>query len=142
VLAYCLEHTEGIGFSNGIAEPEEPAIAVRDLTGRVRVWIDIGSPDAARVHKASKAAPRVAIYTHKDPKKLLEEWTGKRIHRGPDVELYGFDRSMVEGLVARLERRMVFALLLTGEHLYINIGEVGIEGAVQRYALAPRAGDP
>jgi uncharacterized protein YaeQ len=56
VLAYCLEYTEGIGFSKGIADPDEPAITVRDLTGAVRVWIDIGAPDAVRLHKASKAA--------------------------------------------------------------------------------------
>ena len=67
VLAYCLEYCDGIGFSGGIAEPDEPAIAVRDLTGALRAWIDIGTPDAARLHKASKAAPRVVVYTHKDP---------------------------------------------------------------------------
>src|SRR3954471_2489282 len=64
VLAYCLEYAEGIGFSKGIAEPEVPALFVRDLTGAMRVWIDVGAPDAARLHKASKASPRVAIYTH------------------------------------------------------------------------------
>src|SRR5688500_9534408 len=67
VLAYCLEYAEGIAFSKGLAEPDEPALAVRDLTGALRVWIDVGAPDAARLHKASKAAPRVAVYTHRDP---------------------------------------------------------------------------
>src|ERR1051326_552518 len=56
VLAYCLEYTEGIAFSNGLSEPDEPTIAVRDLTGAIRVWIEIGAPDAARVHKAGKSA--------------------------------------------------------------------------------------
>jgi uncharacterized protein YbjQ (UPF0145 family) len=37
----------------------------------LRTWIDIGSPDAARLHKASKAAPRVVVYTHKDPAQLV-----------------------------------------------------------------------
>jgi uncharacterized protein YaeQ len=140
ILAYCLEHTEGIAFSNGIAEPEEPPIAVRDRTGQVRVWIEIGAPDAARVHKASKAAARVVVYTHKDPDKILRQWTRERIHRAADIELYSVDRSLVEELTIRLERRMVFAMSVTGERLYINIGEVGLEGAVQRYALAPRPG--
>src|ERR1043165_6166870 len=66
-LAYALEYTEGIGFSGGIAEADQPALFVRDLTGALKSWIDVGVPDAARVHKASKAAPRVAVYTHKDP---------------------------------------------------------------------------
>ena len=63
VLAYCLEYGEGIRFSKGLAEPDEPAIVVRDLTGALRAWIEVGAPDAARLHKAMKASPRVAVYT-------------------------------------------------------------------------------
>jgi len=137
VLAYCLEYAEGIAFSNGIAEPEEPAIAVRDLTGRVRVWIEIGAPDAARLHKASKAAPRVAVYTHKDPEKLLWQWAGERIHRAAEVELYSLDRGLIDALTPRLERRMMFALSVTGDRLYITLGEAGFEGALVRHALTP-----
>ena len=37
VLAYCLEYTDGISFSKGISDPDEPTVAVRDLTGRIRV---------------------------------------------------------------------------------------------------------
>src|SRR5579863_4662792 len=62
VLAYCLEYTQGIALSNGLSEPDEPAIAVRDLTGALQAWIDVGAPDATRLHRASKAAPRVAVY--------------------------------------------------------------------------------
>src|SRR5207244_13516427 len=66
VLAYCLEYTEGIALSNGLSEPHEPAIAVRDLTGVLKAWIDGGAPDAMRLHRASKAAPRVAVYATRD----------------------------------------------------------------------------
>src|SRR5215831_5091160 len=66
VLAYCLEHADGISFGKGLAEPDEPAITVRDMTGDLCVWVDIGSPDAERLHRASKASPRVAVYTYKD----------------------------------------------------------------------------
>ena len=71
-LAYCLEWTEGLAFSRGLAEPDEPTLAVRDLTGELRAWIDVGAPDAARLHKAAKAAPRVAVYTHKAPALLRQ----------------------------------------------------------------------
>ena len=43
MLAYCFEYTEGISFSNGLFEPDQPTIAVRDLTGLLRVWIDVGN---------------------------------------------------------------------------------------------------
>jgi uncharacterized protein YaeQ len=134
VLAYCLEYTEGIGFSKGIAEPEEPALFVRDLTGTLRVWIDIGSPDAARLHKASKASPRVVVYTHKDPAQLLRALDGERIHRADQLELYALDRSLIDALVARRERRTRFDLTVTEGHLYASVNGETIEGVVERVA--------
>ncbi|HLA70480.1 MAG TPA: YaeQ family protein, partial [Steroidobacteraceae bacterium] len=66
VLAYCLVYAEGIAFSKGLSDPDQPAISVCDLTGALQVWVDIGLPEPERLHRASKAAPRVAVYTHKD----------------------------------------------------------------------------
>jgi uncharacterized protein YaeQ len=87
LIAYLLEFTEGIEFSRGISTPDDPPIAVRDLTGALRTWIDIGTPDAARLHKASKLAARVAVYTHKDPAQFLRQLAGKTIHRAESLEL-------------------------------------------------------
>jgi len=132
VLAYCLEYAEGIAFSRGISEPEEPAIAVRDLTGALRAWIDVGLPDAARLHKASKAAPRVAVYTHRDPAQLQRALAGERIHRAEALELYALDGALVADLVRRLERRMDFDLSVTGGHLFVSLGAETLEGPVAR----------
>jgi uncharacterized protein YaeQ len=133
VLAYCLEHAEGIAFSSGgLSNPDEPALAVRDLTGTIRTWIEIGSPDAARVHKASKAANRVAVYTHKDADNLLAQWAGERIHRASELELYAIDRALLNALVAKLERRMAFAVSVTGGHVYVTLGTTVLDGAVER----------
>ena len=136
VLAYCLEFAEGIGFSRGISEPEEPALSVRDLTGTLKVWIDIGSPDAARLHKAGKAAPRVAIYTHKDPAQMRHQLAGERIHRAEALELYAIDRELIAGLVQRLQRRMNFDLSVTDRHLFLSIGDATLSGDVERISLA------
>src|SRR4051812_40807911 len=81
VLAYCLEYAEGITFSKGLTDPDEPAVVVRDLTGALRVWIEVGSPDAERLHKASKASPRVVVYTHKAPERLAQQLSTERIHK-------------------------------------------------------------
>jgi len=110
ILAYAREFREGIAFSPGLSDPDEPAIAVRDLTGAIESWIDIGLPDAARLHKASKASPRVAVYTHKDPAQLVERLGGERIHRADALELYAIDRRLIGELAARLERRLAFGL--------------------------------
>src|SRR5262245_24552802 len=95
ILAYLLEYADGIGFSRVVSEPEEPAIFIRDLTGAIRAWIDIGTPDAARLHKASKTGARVAVYTHKEPSQWLKQLDGATIHRATDLELYEIDRPLI-----------------------------------------------
>jgi uncharacterized protein YaeQ len=135
VLAYALEFGEGIEFSRGLSDPDEPAIAIRDLTGAVRVWIEIGAPDAARLHKASKSAPRVVVYTHKDPGQLLARLAGERIHRAEMVEFWSVERSFLTAMVARLERRMTFSLAVTDRELYVCIGADTLTGKVVRHAL-------
>ena len=131
VLAYCLEFTEGLAFSRGLSDPDEPALAVRDLTGELRAWIEVGAPDAARLHKAAKAAPRVAVYTHKAPAVLLRQLEGERIHRADAIELYAFDREIIDGLVARLERRMAFDLSVTDAHLFISMEGATLSGELE-----------
>jgi uncharacterized protein YaeQ len=136
VLAYCLEYTEGIAFSRGgLSDADEPAISIRDLTGALRAWIDIGTPDAARLHKACKVAPRVAVYTHKDPTQFLKNLSGERIHRAGALELYALDRTLISALVARLERRMAFAVSINEREIYLSIGDATLTGAVERCTL-------
>lgn len=135
VLAYALEFAEGIEFSRGLSTPDEPAISVRDPTGSLRAWIEIGTPDAARLHKASKASPRVAVYVHKDPAQFVARLAGERIHRGEDVELWAVDRALLAALAARLDRRMAFSLSVTDRELYLSIGSETLTGKVVRHRI-------
>ncbi|OFW17966.1 MAG: hypothetical protein A3H97_06055 [Acidobacteria bacterium RIFCSPLOWO2_02_FULL_65_29] len=136
VLAYALEFTDGIEFSRGLSNPEEPAISIRDPTGALRSWIEIGNPDAARLHKASKASPRVAVYIHKDPAQFLIRLAGERIHRAEAVEVWAVDRALVAALAAKLERRMTFSLSVTDRELYLSIGSDTLTGVFVRHAIA------
>lgn len=136
LLAYCLEHTEGLAFSKGLSEPDEPALAVRDLTGALRAWIEIGAPDAARLHKASKASPRVVVYTHKDPRLVLRAYEGERIHRAETIELHAIDRALIAALAERLERRMKLEVMVTDRHLYVTVDGTTLDGAIERHAIA------
>jgi len=135
VLAYCLEFQDGIAFSRGISEPDEPAIAVRDLRGDIQVWIDIGWPDAARLHKASKSTRRVAVYTHRDPTRFLAQLSGERIHRAEAVELYAIDRGLIADLAARLDRRVAFSLSVNDRELYLSFATDNLTGKVDRLKL-------
>lgn len=140
VLAYCLEYTEGIAFSNGLFESDQPTIAVRDLTGALRAWIDVGAPEAARLHRAAKLAPRVAIYTNKDAVQLAARLGAERIHRVAAMELYAVDRDWLASLAARLTRRMEFTLTVAERHVYVSLGEETLAGIIERVEIGGSAG--
>ena len=131
VLAYCLEYTEGIAFSKGLSDPDEPAIAVRDLTGLLQTWIDIGAPDANRLHRAAKAAPKVAVYAHRGLDQLVTRLAGERIHRAAEIRLHAVDPQLLSALVARLDRRMNFDLAVSDRTLYISSGDETLTGAIE-----------
>jgi uncharacterized protein YaeQ len=135
VLAYCLEYAEGIAFSKGLSDPEEPAIFVRDLTGALQTWIDVGMPEAARLHKASKAARRVVVYAHRDVEPWLARLEGERIHRAEALEIFALDRGLVAGLVSRLERRMEFDLSVSERNLYVSLGDTTLSGTLEARRL-------
>ncbi len=136
VLAYCLEYDDGIAFSKGgISDPDEPAITIRDLTGALRGWIEIGAPSAERLHKASKASPRVALYTHKDPRILLRGYEGATIHKAAAIDVFSMDRELLDALEPRLDRRVIFSLSVTGGELYLDFAGEVLHGTLTRHAL-------
>ncbi|HEY0799391.1 MAG TPA: YaeQ family protein [Steroidobacteraceae bacterium] len=135
VFAYCLEYTEGISLSNGLSDPDQPAIAVRDLTGALRAWIDVGAPDASRLHRAAKLAPRVAVYTHKDAEQLAARLGAEKIHRAEALELYAVDRDWLGSLTARLARRMEFSLTVADSNVYLSLGAETLTCTVDRVQI-------
>lgn len=127
VLAYCLEFCEGIALAKGLDDGSEPAVWARDPTGALTLWVEVGMPDADKLHRASKAAPRVAIYTHRDPDMLRRNLAGKTIHRAGSIPLFAFERSFIAQLVAVIDRRMSIDVSVTEGHLYINAANATLE---------------
>jgi uncharacterized protein YaeQ len=136
LLAYCLEYTEGIAFSKGLSDPDEPAIAVRDLTGVLQAWIEVGAPDADRLHRAAKAAPDVAVYAHRGLDSLMARLDGERIHRAGEIRLRAVDPELLSGLVARLDRRMSLDLTVSDHTLYVSLGDETLTGSIEERRLA------
>lgn len=136
VLAYCLEYTEGIAFSDGISANDEPAVLVRDATGRITDWIEVGAPDAARLHDGRMRADRAAVYTHRDPLKVAAAWAGKRIHRADEIALYSFDPGFIDAAVARLERRNALTLSITERRIYLELAGTTLETDIHEQRIA------
>ena len=103
---------------------------VRDLTGRLTSWIEVGAPDAERLHFASKLADRTTVYTHRDPEKVLASWAGKRIHESERITLQHFDAGFVDAVVAIIERRNTVTVSRVDGQLYLDVNGVALSSAL------------
>jgi uncharacterized protein YaeQ len=135
VLAYCLEYREGIEFSRGLCDADDPPVLVRDLTGAVRAWIDVGTPSADRLHRASKVVPEVVVYVHKDATQWLAGLASARIHRGDGLRIRLVDRTLIARLVARLDRRMSFAMAVADGEVFVSFADETLSGRVSPLRL-------
>jgi uncharacterized protein YaeQ len=138
-LAYALSYEEGIAFSKGgLSATDEPPVAIRDSQGNLRAWIDVGTPSAERLHRASKAAPRVAVFTHHDPNLLVKEAATRGIHRVEDIEVYAFPPELLDEIGALTERNARWMLLYNDGVLFVTIGDRTLSAAVTKHALSAR----
>ena len=121
-LAYCLEYAEGIAFTEGVAAGgEEPAVVVRDLTGQLTAWIEVGMPSHDRVHRGMKKAGRVAVYTHRAVSQVLAQLNGQGIFRAGEIPVYEFGTGFIEEVAATIDRRAKVSVSVTERQLYLDV---------------------
>src|SRR4051812_5437311 len=64
VLAYAIHADEALLFGKGLSEDDEPDLWIKDLTGAIKLWIDVGQPDEKRIRRACGRADRVFVYAY------------------------------------------------------------------------------
>ncbi|MBA2665200.1 MAG: YaeQ family protein [Bradymonadaceae bacterium] len=121
VLAYALELRQDLSFGRGLSTPDEPAISAPNAIGGLALWVEIGQPSAAKMHKVCKQADEVRVYTHKDVELVLAGLVGQNVHRAEAVEIVAIPAPLLEALSERLDRKNTWELLRTEETLYVTV---------------------
>jgi uncharacterized protein YaeQ len=134
-IGLALYWNEGIAFSKGLSTTDEPAVWIRELDGRIRLWMDVGSPSAERLHKASKAAARVVVVTYDDASNLRRAVEGSRIHRAHEIEVVSVPTKLLDDVAEVTGRHATWELLHTGGHLYVTAEGRTYEAPVLRQGL-------
>jgi uncharacterized protein YaeQ len=135
-LAYCLAYEPGLSFGKGLDDASEPALSLKDGTGRILHWIDVGHPDAERLHRASKATQRVTVFCHRGPAGLIRERDKRAIHKADQIGVWLLEPDMVKDASELLERSCSWSLVLTGQDLLLNVGEQSLTGLALQTTLA------
>ena len=136
VLAYCLEYQDGIALTEGVAAGDEPAVLVRDLTGRIIAWIEVGAPPADRLHRGSKLAGRAAVYTNRNLGQLMNQLSAKKIHRAAEIPIYTFGRGFIEAVAGPIQRRSEMSISITERQLYLDVNGQAFTTTIEECRIA------
>jgi uncharacterized protein YaeQ len=105
IFAYILNYEQSLEFSPmGLGDPDAPALQILGPQGDIRTWFEIGNPSARKLHKASKSAKHVIVYTYKNADLLREEIVKNEVHRGSEIQIFALDSKYLQSLEGLLEK--------------------------------------
>ena len=131
VLARALAHEEGLEFGRGLSTVEDPALWLKDPMGQIVHWIDVGAPSAQRLHKASKQAQRVSVYSDKNITNLQNEWRGQKIHQADSIALVHLDTAFIATLGEHMDKQNKWSVTVTEGYLSVGFGEQTADCQIQ-----------
>src|SRR5690606_26170650 len=104
LLAYALHAEEGLAFTKGLSETDEPDVWLKDLTGAIDLWIEVGHPDERRILKACGRAAEVVVYCYGGHASTVW-WVGARnkLARAPNPRVVNPPAAPTPALRARAE---------------------------------------
>jgi uncharacterized protein YaeQ len=139
VVARALEHAEGVELTpGGVSDDTLPALVRRDLRGDLVAWIEVGSPSPERLHKATKACARVAVYAWKSVDQLAAAIVEHGVHRADAIELRALDEAWLAAVATTLDRTNKWSLAVTGGTLYLDVAGRAHETALRHVAIPSR----
>jgi hypothetical protein len=67
ILAFLLHYERGMTFSRGLCIGSEPAVFLPAEKGRMKLWIEVGSPGPKKLRQGISRADRLPVYGYGNP---------------------------------------------------------------------------
>lgn len=104
VLAFALHANDALAFAQRIGSDDEPDLWEKDLTGALRLWIDVGLPDDKRIRRACGRSDRVVVYSYGRGSDLWWKQGRASLERSANLEVIELPQVATQAL-ARLAKR-------------------------------------
>lgn len=135
LLAFALNGHEDLSFTKGLSEVDEPDLWLKDLTGAIDLWIDVGQPDERRILKACGRANQVVIYCYGGHASKIW-WDGIRpkLDRVKNLKVICLPSDQTKNLATFAERTMTIHVNIQDAEIFVSnhAGQLMIQQEVLR----------
>lgn len=129
LLAFALNADERLEFGPGIGADGEPDLVLKDLTGAIEHWIDVGLPDEREVRKASGRAGAVVVYIYGRGADIWWRDNQGALARLANVRVVEFSRSLTQALAKAANRNMDLSVTIQDGQFWIDAGDLHLQSA-------------
>ena len=134
VLAFALHAGEGVAFGNGLSTDDEPDLWQRDLTGAIRLWVDVGQPDEKLVRRACGRADDVVVYTYGRGAELWWARSRGALERARNLRVMSVPAAASPELAKLVQRSMQLQCTIQDGHVWLSDKDGTVEVALTTVA--------
>jgi uncharacterized protein YaeQ len=131
VLMYALYAQDGIALAKGLSDVDEPEVWVKDMTGAIKLWIDIGQPDETRLRKACGRAEQVVVVCHSSSCQIWWKQVEDRLARLRNLTVLRLPAPTAQALAGLAERTMRLQCLVQDGAISLSTDAAVVEVALE-----------
>lgn len=120
VLAYALYAQEGIAFTKGLFDVDEPEVWVKNRMDEITLWIDLGQPDEARIRRACSRAAQVVVLCYGSGCEVWWKQIASKLTRFSHLSVLQLSADTSRELAALATRGMKLQCLVQDGAILIN----------------------
>lgn len=120
VLVYALYAQDGITFTKGLFDVDEPDVWVKTLAGEVSLWIDLGQPDEARIRRACSRADQVVVLCYSSGCDVWWKQIASKLTRFSNLTVLQLPADTTRALSALAARSMRLQCMVQDGEIWIN----------------------
>ncbi|MEM8514644.1 uncharacterized protein YaeQ [Massilia sp. MP_M2] len=133
VLAYALHADPALAFTKDLFDVDEPALWLKDLTGAIDLWIEVGHPDEKRLLKAAGRAEKVIVYSYSATSSIWFKGIANKIERAKNVSVINIPSDISAQLEKMASRSMALQCTIQDGQVWLTDGTDTV--LVEREAL-------
>lgn len=123
LLAFALYADERLEFGRGISADDEPALWLKEYSGEIRLWIEVGLPDERLLRRAAGRANAVVVFAYGG--KAMEMWwlkEGAALARLRNLRVFALDDEQSAALTALADRGMNLQCTVQDGQVWVTNG--------------------
>ena len=120
VLAYAIHAQDGIAFTRGLSDVDEPDVWAKNLAGEITLWIDLGQPDEARIRRACSRAEQIVVLCYSASCDIWWKQIASKLTRFANLTVLQLPADTSQALAALAARSMRLQCLVQDGEIWFN----------------------